>query len=317
MLENPVSIAPTRRSLSYSGDGTEMAMLMLKNLFLTIITLGIYRAWAKTYVRRYVWGHVTFEGDRASYVGTGEELFWGWVKLFGILAGLILGVRLLALVVPFLAILIPIAYFFIFGLAIYSGLRYRLSRTLWRQIRFGADRDKESTKEFLRIYLVGSFLSFITFGIYYPFFKHYEREFLTKKSRFGTAYFSYDAVASEYAGTYFYNLMLCIVTLGIYTPWMFRNLTAFRLEHTRFQGARIFLTLKGGDLLVFGLCAYFGTILTMGLAVPWIYNWGLGLFINNMHVDGEIDMSLVQARDADGSALAEDVVDGYDLDIGF
>ncbi len=74
-----------RNPLSYSGKGGEMFMLMMKNLVLTIITLGIYRAWAKTDFRRYVWGNVHFLGDRASYTGTGEELFKGWLKLIGLI----------------------------------------------------------------------------------------------------------------------------------------------------------------------------------------------------------------------------------------
>ena len=35
---------------------------------------AVYRFWGKTRVRRYLWGRVSFQGDRAEYTGTGREL---------------------------------------------------------------------------------------------------------------------------------------------------------------------------------------------------------------------------------------------------
>jgi uncharacterized membrane protein YjgN (DUF898 family) len=307
----------TRVSLKYSGDGVEMAILMLKNLLLTIVTLGIYRAWAKTNTRRYIWGHVSFQGDRATYVGTGEELFKGWIKLFFLLIVVVVGVRVLAVFIKPLALIIPVFYAVIFGLATYSGLRYRLSRTLYRQIRFGVDKNPDTTKEFLKAYLVGVFLSFITLGIYYPFFKNNVRRYLTNKSRYGSVYFSYDGENYEYAGVYFKGLALTIITLGIYAPWFILATERYRFQHTVFQERRLLLTVNGSDLLVFALVAYFGTILTLGLASPWIINWGIRLFVDNLHFDGAPDLTAVVARASDGNALGDDIVAGYDLDLGF
>ncbi len=308
-------------SLEYSGDGTEMALLMLKNLLLTVITFTIYRAWARTNVRRYVWGHTSFLGDRAAYVGTGEELFKGWMKLVGIIIGYGIAVAILqAIISPMkyiVPLITPILYIAVISIAIYSGLKYRLSRTKWREVRFGVDKDKDSTRQFMILYFKGVFLTAITLGIYTPWFSNAQKVFLTNRSRFGTGYFSYGADSSEYALLFFKGVFLSIVTFGFYIPWMIRSLTEFRLNHTKFQNARFLFTLKGGDLLVFALCAYFGTIMTLGLAMPWIYNWGLRLFISNVKVEGEIDMTRVIARASDGNALAEEAVMDYDLDLGF
>ena len=203
--------------------GLEMALLMLKNLFLSIVTLGIYRAWAKTNTRRYIWGNVSVMGDRGAYVGTGEELFKGWVKLIGLTIAVVLVGRVLTLIFKPAGLLVPIFYVCLFGLATYSGLRYRLSRTLWRQIRFGVDKDEKTTREFMKIYLLGMLFTVLSFGIYYPWFKNDVRGYLTRKSRFGSAYFSYDGVGSEYAGIYFWGILLSVLTLGIYLPWYALN----------------------------------------------------------------------------------------------
>jgi uncharacterized membrane protein YjgN (DUF898 family) len=318
--EPPVH-TPAIHSLEYTGDGTDMALLFLKNFLLTIITFGIYRAWARTNLRRYVWGHVAFMGDRASYTGTGEELFKGWLKLAGLLIAMLIAVGIINKILPALSpltsLIVALSYLAIFALATYSGLRYRLSRTKWREIRFGVEKTKESTREFFIRYCFGVFMNFVTFGIYYPWFKNWERTFLVNRSRFGTAFFRYNGDSFDYAGLYFKGLFFSFITLGFYIPWMIRSLTAFRFNHTRFQDARFIFTLKGSDLLVFGICAYFGTLLTLGLAAPWIYNWGLRLFITNTKVEGNVDMAQVVAKDSDGSALGEEVVLDYDLDLGF
>lgn len=46
---------------------------MLKTSLLTLVTLGIYRFWAKTRVRKYFWSSVVGEGDGFEYTGTGIE----------------------------------------------------------------------------------------------------------------------------------------------------------------------------------------------------------------------------------------------------
>lgn len=310
-----------RFQFSYEGDGTDMAILMLKNLFLTIITLGIYRAWAKTNTRRFLWENTKFMGDGATYVGTGGELFRGWMKLIGILLGFIIAISILQVFMPslgaILRIAMPFVYIFIFALATYSGLRYRLSRTLWRQIRFGVDKDEASTKSFLALYLKGVGLSFLTLGIYYPYFKNQMRRFLTNKSRFGSAYFSYDGPDNEYFWMCIKGFFLSVITLGFYTPWFMSQLISFRLKHTSFQGARLQFTMPGTELFVCAMVLYLGAMFTFGLAIPWVVTWTLRKVVSHISAEGELDFQAVRQMASDGSAMADDIVAEYDLDLGF
>ena len=41
--------------LDFEGSGGEYFFIFLKHVFLTLITLGIYFAWAKTERRTYIW----------------------------------------------------------------------------------------------------------------------------------------------------------------------------------------------------------------------------------------------------------------------
>jgi len=108
-----------------------------------------------------------------------------------------------------------------------------------------------------------------------------------------------------------------MITLGIYLPWFIRNTERFRLQHTSFQGQRIHFNLEASELLVYAIVAYFGTLLTLGLAGPWMLNWGLKLFINNIEIDGNLALDQVTAVASDGSAMGDDLAVAYDIDLGF
>jgi uncharacterized membrane protein YjgN (DUF898 family) len=59
--------------------------LSLVNFLLNVITLSIYRFWAKTRVRRHIWSCVKINGEPLEYTGTGLELFLGALIVFGLI----------------------------------------------------------------------------------------------------------------------------------------------------------------------------------------------------------------------------------------
>src|SRR6185503_12042874 len=67
---------------SFHGSGGDLFGIHFVNLFLTLITLGVYFFWAKVKVRKYLWGQVEVAGDRFSYHGTPQEILLGWLKAF-------------------------------------------------------------------------------------------------------------------------------------------------------------------------------------------------------------------------------------------
>jgi uncharacterized membrane protein YjgN (DUF898 family) len=74
---NPAESHP----FSFHGRGSSFFALVLKNMLLTLVTLGIYAPWAKTERRRYLWQNIEIAGHRLLYHGTGRELFIGYVKV--------------------------------------------------------------------------------------------------------------------------------------------------------------------------------------------------------------------------------------------
>lgn len=135
-------------AFGFYGTWQEYAPIAFTNLLLTIVTLGVYRFWAKTRERRYLWSRTRLIDDRLEWAGTGLELFVGFVLvcLFVAVPVLVIQFAIQALAFRGLggwAALLGIAFYlgflYLFGLARFRAIRYRLSRTYWHGIRGGSN----------------------------------------------------------------------------------------------------------------------------------------------------------------------------------
>jgi Predicted membrane protein len=138
----------TDQAFGFEGSWREFAPIAFTNLLLTIVTLGVYRFWATTRTRRYLWSRTRFIDERLEWTGTGLELLIGFLivmVLFGV-PFLFLNFGMQAMVLqgqaPLASALGTIAFmaiFYLAGVARLRMLRYRLSRTWWHGIRGGSN----------------------------------------------------------------------------------------------------------------------------------------------------------------------------------
>ncbi|MBU0557477.1 MAG: DUF898 domain-containing protein [Alphaproteobacteria bacterium] len=138
----------TDQAFGFEGSWREFAPIAFTNLLLTIVTLGVYRFWATTRTRRYLWSRTRFIDERLEWTGTGLELLIGFLivlVLFGI-PFLFLNFGMQAMVLrgqaPLAGALGTLSFaviFYLAGVARLRMLRYRLSRTWWHGIRGGSN----------------------------------------------------------------------------------------------------------------------------------------------------------------------------------
>ncbi len=187
----------------YHGQSKPLFTLYLKTALLTLITLGIYRFWAKTRIRKYVWSATSGDGDSFEYTGTGLEKFLGFLVAIVILAiyvGIVQMVlfyfglnlftvpentaqeiaQLTAIYVTFFAVL-PLLLF-----AQYRARRYKLARTRWRGLRFGMDSAAWSFAFRAMGYYV---LVILTLGILSPLATFKLEKFMGDRTWYGDAKF--------------------------------------------------------------------------------------------------------------------------------
>ena len=107
---------------------------------LQAVTLGLYRFWLFTDMRRYLWSHTVIDGESLEYTGTPVELLLGFLIAIGILipiyAAIFVGTLELGIISRFSSLL-GLTVFAMFGkYATYRARRYRLTRTVLRGVRF-------------------------------------------------------------------------------------------------------------------------------------------------------------------------------------
>jgi uncharacterized membrane protein YjgN (DUF898 family) len=113
---------------------------MIRGGVLQAITLGIYRFWLFTDMRRFLWASTEVEGESLEYTGTAVELLLGFLMAIGILIPVYVLLFAASLEFGMLSQLSGIVAFVVlagFGqYAVYRARRYRLTRTVFRGLRF-------------------------------------------------------------------------------------------------------------------------------------------------------------------------------------
>lgn len=140
-LSVPSIPAPDRPvPMQFSGTRGDFFRLVARGALLEFITVGFYRFWLVTDIRRHLWSHTVVDGDAPEYTGRGRELLIGFLVAMAILMPIYLLYFLAGLEAERIQAFASFPLFlflYVFGqFAIYRARRYRLSRTVWRGVRF-------------------------------------------------------------------------------------------------------------------------------------------------------------------------------------
>ena len=128
---------------TFSGNRREFFRLVARGAALELVTAGFYRFWLITDVRRHLWSNTLIDGDGAEYTGRGRELLVGFLFALAILAPFWLVYFLMGIEAEryraFASTPLVLALYIFGQFAIYRARRYRLTRTVWRGVRFWMD----------------------------------------------------------------------------------------------------------------------------------------------------------------------------------
>lgn len=154
----------------FVGATRPFARLIARGSVLLMLTLGIYRFWLTTDIRRFLWANTEVAGDGLEYIGTARELLLGFLIAVVILLPIngaiffaALGLGVIGQITGALA-LVVLALFSQY--ALYRARRYRLTRTVFRGLRFYQDG---SAWRYAVCALFWWGMTIVTLGLAYPF----------------------------------------------------------------------------------------------------------------------------------------------------
>ncbi len=175
----------TRYQFEFTGNAKEYFGIWIVNLFLSIITVGIYTAWAKVRRVRYFYGNTYLDGHNFEYHAKPKSILIGRIIVLGALFlynGLLTITPLAGfLIVPYL-ILLP--------WIINKAMRFNARVTSYRNVRLNFTGNYWRA---LLVFAVMPFLTLLTLGILGPVASRMRANYIGNNLSYGNARFSTDA----------------------------------------------------------------------------------------------------------------------------
>lgn len=317
-------MAPPIRTYAFSfkANTTELYLLIIKNIFFTMFTLGIYVPYARTNIRRFIWKSSSLNTAPFLFKGNPAALLKSYALLLGIFGVMsvgnnalstfvIKGDMTLAMIHSFISFVL---LFVLFTWAKYGAYSYLVNNTTYRSVNFRMN--KGGAKDHLISSILGTILTVLTFGIYYPFMTCKLEKIRWTRTQYGSIPLRYFAENWDYAKLWYKGFLLTLFTAGIYYPWFIVSMHKYKLDSLEFEHATFNSKAKGGEYLWVLLKSTLLMIVTLGLAAPFVFNLNLAYFLDHSTIKGSIDFdSIAASAKAKQNGLSDSVADVFDLDI--
>jgi uncharacterized membrane protein YjgN (DUF898 family) len=164
---------------TFTGSASEYFRIWIVNVFLTIITLGIYAAWAKVRTRQYFYANTRLAGQPFEYLGEPMPILKGNIMI----GGLFLVYSLVTNFAPLWAGLAGLAVAAAFPYLIFQSLRFLAHNSSYRNIRF---RFHGNLTDSYIHYALLPLLTVPTLGIALPYINFRQRQWVFNHVSFGT-----------------------------------------------------------------------------------------------------------------------------------
>ncbi len=146
----------------FTGKAGEYFKIWIVNILLTIVTLGIYAAWAKVRNNRYFYGNTFVDGSSFNYTADPVKILKGrFIAVF-----LVIIYQASLYFFPSNSGFVIIALGFVIPAIIVMSLAFRMRYSSWRGINFSFERDYKSAY----LLFLPVIIYFIAFGLFQMFF---------------------------------------------------------------------------------------------------------------------------------------------------
>ena len=334
----------------FHGNGTEYFAIWIVNLLLSILTLGIYSAWATVRTNRYFYSNTEIAGHRLSYLATPIQILIGRLIAFALFAIFIISTSFS----PIVAAIVFIIFGSFLPIVIVMGVRFRMRMMAYRNVRFNY------TARYGRAYVV--FILFPILGVLslylaLPWVLKKMDEFLYENMTYGDKEFTPSLSAGEY---YVAALVAGVIMLiGFFIFGMITGITAAAsasggdpsaigisiagvigfviyigvlvigysfyeayirnhvYNNMKIQDVAIFSSdLKVMNLVLINVTNFLMIVFTLGIAYPWVKVRLTRLYCNATEISilAGVDSVIAQSGGQD-SAIADEVIGAFDINV--
>lgn len=335
--------------VKFHGKTSEFFGIWIVNILLTIVTLGIYSAWATVRTHRYFYSNTEIDGHCFSYLANPIQILKG--RIIAVVAFVIYSIA--AAFSPMLMLVFIVAFIFLTPLMIILAVRFKMRMTAYRNIRFGFNGKYGDA---FVVFVLLPIVSVFTLYTALPWVFKKMDEFLHNNMTYGQQKFTTQLRSSQYYIASFGALVLALVigalsllalgasfrafeaqaaqgpsfsllTMGI----MFGYLVIFLIASSFYQAyvrnhlfnsmqinnvASFTSSVSAARLIWLHLSNLIALVVTLGLALPWIHIRTSIFYANATKIsvlEGITDV--VEGAQDDTSAIGEEISNVFDVDI--
>lgn len=209
MYEPPPQVALRDAPFKFTGVAGEYFRIWIVNVLLTMVTLGLYSAWAKVRKRQYLYRNTWVDDANFDYLADPRAILKGRV-IIGLALGMFYASQYYA---PMMSLVLILLYAMAMPWVLVKSMAFNARNTAYRNIRFAFDGQ---LGEAYGLYLLLPALTGITVGLLYPYVHWSQQEFVVNKHRLGQASFRYHATAKQMYMVYLPVVGLFILSYAIF-----------------------------------------------------------------------------------------------------
>lgn len=269
----------------FGGQGGEFFRIWIVNILLTILTLGIYSAWAKVRTNRYFYGNTRLEDSPFQYLADPLTILKG--RLIAAAA------LLLWVFAEFISAWLPIVLVAIFvpllPWVVVRAMAFVTRNSAYRNVRFGFHGSYGGA---FKTFILWPALGVLTVGALMPYSLYRQQRYLVENTSYGAESMAFSARVRDYYWMAFkaFGLLvggvaaaaalgalmaplltvagIMVVYLLVFAFWQVYTVN-LRLNNTTLSRVRFDACYRTGSYAWLVLTNLLGMALTLGLFYPW------------------------------------------------
>ncbi len=325
---------------TFTGRGPEYFRIWAVNVVLTVLTLGIYSAWAKVRRTQYFYRHTQIAGSSFDYRGQPVAILKGRI----VAAGLLWLYSLVGYVSWSIAIAILVALAAVLPWLLGQSIRFRMANTRWRGLAFGFHG---SVWDAYRVFLLWPLATVFSLFTLFPMWKQRIAAYQFGHASFGdrrsqctvetgsfyaayvqvsvlmvglmaTATFLSIAVGAQFGLPAAMTIFLICYVLGLMalSGFLVARLQEATWAATRIGTHRVFLRLDGRRLAWIQLTNLLLTMVTLGFYRPFAQVRVAGYYAACLELAPGTPLNEVRQADvAESGAAGDATMDLFNLDV--
>jgi len=205
-----------REAFVFRGSGKEYFRIWIVNIALTILTLGIYSAWAKVRTNRYLYANTYIYGANFEYNAEPKRILIGRIIVVGLYGAFLLFSQYLMMegVAGAIALVALVAMPWL----VRQAVSFKLRNTSYRNIPF---RYVGRSRDFYRFFILHGLLNLLTIGLAFPYSYVKFKELIINHAQYGQGKFLFRGSVKESYFTFMKVFLLSMLYAGLFGLLLF------------------------------------------------------------------------------------------------